>query len=205
MPEEIHYLELRQYKRAIAQADPNSNKHGIDWPAIKAAFSDWKIILLILANWSQAVPNYALKFSMPTIIKGMGYTSANAQLLTIPPYACGAIASLGFSMIADRISWRMPFIVVPQICVVIGYAILFAKAAEIKQNIALCYFAVCVACFGYVKLAYALFPCELTSCQNVSDFAWRECMEYCQLCRSGEASNLYCFTHRDGQCWWRDR
>ncbi|KAM5343563.1 hypothetical protein ACJ41O_012100 [Fusarium nematophilum] len=34
---------------------------------------------------SNALPNYAIKFNMPAVIKGMGYTSANAQLLTIPP------------------------------------------------------------------------------------------------------------------------
>ena len=106
--------------------------------------------LLIFANWSQAVPNYALKFSLPAIIKGMGYTSANAQLLTIPPYICGALSSYGFAVVADRTSWRMPFIVIPQCCVVIGYSILSAKAEHIVDNIAVCYFAVCVACFGYV-------------------------------------------------------
>lgn len=42
----------------------------------------------------------------------------------------------------------MPFIVGPQLCVVVSFAILFAKAAEIKYNIGLCYFAVCLACTG---------------------------------------------------------
>lgn len=104
--------------------------------------------LLILVNWSNAVPNYALKFTMPQIIKNMGFKSANAQLLTIPPYAVGAISSFVFSVFADRFTWRMPFIVAPQLMLVVAFSILFTKAAEITKNIALCYFAVCLACLG---------------------------------------------------------
>ncbi|KAF3914616.1 hypothetical protein AA313_de0201256 [Arthrobotrys entomopaga] len=145
--DEIRYLELRQLSRRIHLA--NSTRVTIPTKTlILDVLTDWKMVLLIFVNWSQAVPNYALKFTMPQIITNMGFTSANAQLLTIPPYTCGAISSYGFSVIADRKSWRMPFILVPQMCVIIAFAILFVKAADIKHNIALCYFAVCLSCFG---------------------------------------------------------
>ena len=104
--------------------------------------------LLILGSWSNAVPNYAMKFTMPTIVKSMGFTSAKAQLLTIPPYACGAISAYVLAHFADKSSWRMPFIVGPQMCVIIAFSILFAKAAAIQSNIGLCYFGVCLACAG---------------------------------------------------------
>lgn len=85
---------------------------------------------------------------MPQIIHNMGYTSATAQLLTIPPYAVGALAAYAFSVFADRYSWRMPFIVGPQLSLVVAFSILFTKSEDIKDNIALCYFAICLACFG---------------------------------------------------------
>jgi MFS family permease len=85
---------------------------------------------------------------MPEIIKSMGYESANAQLLTIPPYTVGALSAYGFSVFADRFSWRMPFIVTPQLSLIVAFAILFSKAADIENNIALCYFGICLACFG---------------------------------------------------------
>jgi hypothetical protein len=81
-------------------------------------------------------------------MKNMGYTSANAQLLTIPAYTVGAISAYGFAVLSDKFRWRMPFIVGPQAAVVVAYAILAAKAEDIKGNIPLCYFAVCLACFG---------------------------------------------------------
>ena len=146
-PEEIKYLELRQHTRRLHQPNEYRDKT-FDRAALVAVLTDWKIYLLVLANWSNAVPNYALKFTMPQIIQNMGFTSANAQLLTIPPYAVGAIAAYVFGVISDRSSWRMPFIVGPQLSLVVAFAILFSKAAEIKSNIALCYFAVCLSCFG---------------------------------------------------------
>ncbi|EPS38004.1 hypothetical protein H072_8259 [Dactylellina haptotyla CBS 200.50] len=145
--DEIRYLELRQLSRRIHMSSDSQNSIPTK-TLLFEVLTDWKMVLLIFVNWSQAVPNYALKFTMPQIIKNMGFTSANAQLLTIPPYSCGAISAYGFSVIADRKSWRMPFILVPQICVIIAFAILFAKAADIKNNIAICYFAVCLSCFG---------------------------------------------------------
>ncbi|RVD88953.1 uncharacterized protein DFL_003117 [Arthrobotrys flagrans] len=145
-PEEIRYLELRQLARRVSlsshQETASTGRLLLD------VLTDWKMVLLIFVNWSQAVPNYALKFTMPQIIKNMGFTSATAQLLTIPPYSCGAISAYGFSVFADRKSWRMPFILVPQVCVIVAFSIIFTKAADIKNNIAACYFAVCLSCFG---------------------------------------------------------
>lgn len=142
--DEIRYLELRQ----VANSTQGRHKKGVDWGAIASVLTDWKIYLLIFGSWSNAVPNYALKFTMPQIIKGMGFTSARAQLMTIPPYAVGAISAYVFSIFADRFTWRMPFIVVPQLAQLIAFSILFSKAPEIDDNIALCYFGVCLACFG---------------------------------------------------------
>lgn len=151
--EEIRYLELRQAARRITRPEDYRDKH-FDKKALIAVVTDWKMIFLVLANWSNAVPNYALKFTLPTIISSMGFRSANAQLLTIPPYTCGAISSYVLSVLADRYKWRMPFIVGPQTCVIIAFAILFAKADQIRSNIPLCYFGVCLACFGM----YPIFP-----------------------------------------------
>lgn len=145
--EEIRYLELRQLARRV-QAPKSHPEKSFDWQALLSVVKDWKMYLLILINWSNAVPNYALKFTMLSIIKNMGFTSANAQLLTIPPYACGAISAYILSIFAGRSAWRMPFILGPQCCVIVAYSTLFTKAADIHDNIALCYFGVCLACFG---------------------------------------------------------
>ncbi|KAI4604411.1 hypothetical protein KJ359_000549 [Pestalotiopsis sp. 9143b] len=152
-PDEMRFLQLRQAARQ-AQVPVAKSKGHFDIDALLAVICDWKMYLLIFGSWSNAVPNYAMKFTMPTIVKSMGFTSANAQLLTIPPYACGAISAYVVSVFADKCRWRMPFIVGPQVCLVVAFTILFVKAADIADNIALCYFAVCLACAGM----YPIFP-----------------------------------------------
>ncbi|SMR46440.1 unnamed protein product [Zymoseptoria tritici ST99CH_1E4] len=147
-PEEIRYLEVRQVARQARQTEDNGKK--FDFRVFKSVLLDWKIYCLILAFWSNVTPNYGLEFTMPQIMKNMGYTSANAQLLTIPAYTVGAISAYGFAVLSDRFRWRMPFIVGPQAAVAVAYAVLASKAENIKGNIPLCYFAVCLACFGYM-------------------------------------------------------
>ncbi|KAH7039565.1 major facilitator superfamily transporter [Microdochium trichocladiopsis] len=146
-PDQIRYLEARQNVRRLLAPNDFRDKH-FDKQSILSVIGDWKMYLLIFANWSNAVPNYAMKFAMPQVIKGMGYTSANAQLLTIPPYMIGAFSAFGFSFFADRITWRAPFILAPQCCLIIAFSILFSKSANVTNNVPLCYFGICLACFG---------------------------------------------------------
>ncbi|RYP73962.1 hypothetical protein DL771_003273 [Monosporascus sp. 5C6A] len=145
--DEIRYLELRQQSRRITKPS-EFREHHFDKESLFSVLTDWKIYLLILASWSNAVPNYAMKFAMPQVIKNMGYTSSNAQLLTTPPYILGAVSAFAFSIFADRYTWRMPFIIGPQLCLVVAFGILFSMSADIVKNVAVCYFGLCFACFG---------------------------------------------------------
>ncbi|SCO84588.1 related to putative tartrate transporter [Fusarium oxysporum] len=129
--DEIRYLELRQLsRRATVPMDYKENDH-FNLRLFKDILMDYKIWLLFFANWSNAVPNYAMKFTMPTILRGMGYTSSDAQLMTIPPYAIGAISAYVFAIFADN---------------------------NIEDNIAVCYFAVCLACFGRLLTISSMYP-----------------------------------------------
>lgn len=146
-PEEIRFLTLRKKSlRGRIVVDEKASK--FDWKTLFHALTDWHLYLQILNFWSNTVPNYGLKFSLPQIIKNMGYTSANAQLLSMPPYFAGAISAYGFGIVADKLRWRMPIIVMGQMLVIIGFGILFALADDIKDNIPACYFAVVLACIG---------------------------------------------------------
>lgn len=49
---------------------------------------------------------YAFSLFVPTIIKNLGYTSTHAQLLTVPPYAVAAVATVLVGYIADKTQKR---------------------------------------------------------------------------------------------------
>ncbi|ETS83944.1 hypothetical protein PFICI_05820 [Pestalotiopsis fici W106-1] len=151
-PEEIRYLELRQLAIQGNGARVREAEKSRKWQIAKSVLLDWQLYLQALVYWSNTAPNYGLKFTMPQIIKNMGFTSSNAQLLTIPPYFMGAVSAYVSAIFADRFRWRMPFIVGAQTLVMIAFIILFVKAADVKNNIAVCYFAVILSCIGFYPI-----------------------------------------------------
>jgi len=54
---------------------------------------------------------YSFTATVPTIIQQLGYSSANAQLLTIPIYVFAMIITLIFAFWSDRVQQRSPFII----------------------------------------------------------------------------------------------
>lgn len=85
---------------------------------------------------------------MPSITKSMGYSSSQAQLLTIPPYVAGAISAVTLSKLADRFNWRMPFILGPMTSVLVGFCILLPLAKNIENQIPAYYIGVMLICIG---------------------------------------------------------
>jgi MFS family permease len=163
------------------QVNADGKKERVKWGVIGQVAKDWQIYLQAMIFASNAVPNYELKFTMPQILKDskfttqylpsvltkitVGFTNTTAQLMTAPPYACGAISALVSSLLADRYTWRMPFIAIAQALLIVAYAILFAKAEAIKDNVALCYFAVHIACIGI----YPILPgCNAWTINNLA-------------------------------------
>lgn len=61
---------------------------------------------------------------LPAIIRGMGYSNVNAQLLTVPVYVVGAISILTMAKFGDKFKMRSPFIIGSFTLQLIGYVIL---------------------------------------------------------------------------------
>lgn len=118
------------------------------WPILRSVLTDWQIYLQSLVFMSSAVPNYALKFTMPQIILNMAFSSTQAQLLTAPPYICGAVSAVASAVLADRLTWRLPFIAGPQVFLVAAYSTLFWLSGDTKGNVAACYFCVHLSTVG---------------------------------------------------------
>jgi sugar phosphate permease len=151
--EEIRYLEVRQLavpgRRHHGQEEADKN---FSWKMLVNVLGDWQMYMLAIIYLSSTGPNYALKFTMPQIINNMGYQASTAQLLTIPPYTVGVLATITSAWIADRYTWRMPFIVLADICILVAHAILYVYGPTQKNHIPACYFALCLACVGFYPI-----------------------------------------------------
>lgn len=89
---------------------------------------------------------YSLSYSLPTIVKLLGYSAANAQLLTIPIYLFGCILTVINAILSDRSGIRAPFIIVPMALTIIGLIICLAVSSESKPGVI--YFALFLVAGG---------------------------------------------------------
>jgi MFS family permease len=147
---ERRYLVLQNViKNAGRGTSDNGEKADkFKWVYLKDLLTDYKVYLQAWILFTASVCAYGLKFTMPSITKSMGYTSSQAQLMTIPPYVAGAISAVGLSKLSDRYQRRAPFIFGQMAIVTLGFAILLALAPNIKHQIPACYIGVVLVCIG---------------------------------------------------------
>lgn len=111
---------LKLDKQSSAEFEVFSTK------SIQAAFKDYKMYLGMLIYMGCDMPLYAFSLFLPKIIKDMGYEDTQAQLLTVPPYACAAVLTVIVGFVADRTRQRGLCNICVSIIGIIGFATLIA-------------------------------------------------------------------------------
>ena len=88
-----------------------------------ACLRDWKIWLFMLAYFG--ADNTASSFAsfQPTIVQGLGYTSSQANVMTIPVYMVALVLALSAAYLSDRLKMRYPFTVLATCLSITGWAI----------------------------------------------------------------------------------
>lgn len=119
---------------------------------VMAVLKEGHLYLQALVFSGAAIPLYGIKFTMPQIVKNMGFTSTKAQLMTAPPYVVGAISALISAWFADKLTWRMPFLVGPMLVLIAGFATLFAVSGDIASKVGPAYFALFLVTTGIYPL-----------------------------------------------------
>ncbi|KAH6611729.1 major facilitator superfamily domain-containing protein [Chaetomium sp. MPI-SDFR-AT-0129] len=97
------------------------------WNNVFSALGDPKSWLYGMSFHFMSLPLYTFSLFLPTIIKDLGYKAANAQLLTIPPYALAFVLTVGVAVLSERTNQRAIFIIGSAVLAIIGYIILIAN------------------------------------------------------------------------------
>ncbi|KAF1941294.1 MFS transporter [Clathrospora elynae] len=129
-PDTVTWLskEEREFIQARLKADSDAtNEEAFSWSEVLVAAKDIKIWLYALAFHTMSLPLYTLSLFLPTIIKDMGYTAAQSQLLTIPPYAVATMFTIFWAIASERYARRAFFIIFTSSLAIIGYIILLAN------------------------------------------------------------------------------
>ena len=91
----------------------------------------------------------------PTIIRDLGYSAVNAQLLSVPPFACAGVSTMIICFFSDRLHLRGPFVVLCATISMIGYIIAYTTSQPGPGYVAIVLAASGVFPSGPVLLAWA--------------------------------------------------
>ncbi|KAL2841991.1 major facilitator superfamily domain-containing protein [Aspergillus pseudodeflectus] len=116
------------------------------WKYVWEAVSDYQIWIGVVAFWGILVPLYGISFFLPSIIRDLGYSSSNAQLLTVPIYITAAVIAVGSAWLSDRAKKRSPFLIFHCSCIIIGFAIVMASTGKGVPGVV--YFGIFLAVSG---------------------------------------------------------
>ncbi|KAJ5094408.1 hypothetical protein N7456_010269 [Penicillium angulare] len=119
---------LDDSRATTTSAEQLEEKSAFDLKQIKAAFRDWQTIFHAINYWGMACAVYALSLFLPTIIKGLGYSSTNAQLLTIPVYFTASVCCVVVGYFSDRLGQRSLFSLGCYVAVFVGFLIAVAPS-----------------------------------------------------------------------------
>lgn len=117
----------RAYIHARLKGDSDAtNDEKFTWGNVASALKDYKCWMYGFGFHTMSLPLYTLSLFLPTIIKQLGYTAAQAQLLTVPPYAVATILTVVVAVFSEKTKKRAPFIIGSTSISIIGYIILLS-------------------------------------------------------------------------------
>lgn len=123
-PKFLSREETTEVQRRLVDDAGGVLAEGIRGKYIRQALFDWKIWMHMGIFLAGFCPIYSLSLFSPTIIKGMGYTANNAQLMSVPPYVCACVFTVAASFAADRVRQRGVFLLAAQVTAIAGFALL---------------------------------------------------------------------------------
>jgi sugar phosphate permease len=124
------------------KADRTSLADEFDLKYAKHALTDWKIYVHMLITIGIYTPLYSISLFLPTIVKNMGYTAEQSQLMTVPPYALACCFTIAAGYLADKAKQRGVFMAAFEISAIIGFAML-ASSGKASIQYTGTFFAAC--------------------------------------------------------------
>ncbi|KAK1624428.1 inner membrane transport protein yfaV [Colletotrichum phormii] len=147
-PEEIRFLEIQHFIKQGGRFQDEKQEDKFKWHDLKAVVTNWRLYMQAWTLLATSACSYGTKFTLPTITKAMGFNNTAAQLMTVPPYFCGAASAIFFARLSDRYYWRMPFVAIPMGLITIGYGVIISFKGDLSGNIAGAMVGFIITCMG---------------------------------------------------------
>ncbi|KAH7013237.1 major facilitator superfamily domain-containing protein [Ilyonectria destructans] len=99
---------------------------------------DWKLWSVLVLNICASVPSGAFPVFLPLVLQGLGYESILANLMTVPPFVCGAIGLYIFAFSSDHRKERGYHIMGGVLVAITGLVLTVTVPSCTGKYIALC-------------------------------------------------------------------
>lgn len=161
-PESSKYLSDEERELAIArfsarQSDMSYRKK-FRWSGFRRAITDYKIYLSGVIYLGVNLTLSSVAGFLPTIIASLGYKDADAQLYTVPPYACATVFMIVLSYLSDRVHCHGLFVAGTMTTSCIGWIIMLTVVTDHHAR----YFATFLVVMG----SFAAVPLMLSWVSN---------------------------------------
>jgi MFS family permease len=100
-----------------------------------AALGDWKIYVHMMITIGIYTPLYSVSLFLPTIVKGMGYSNHQSQLMSVPPYVVACLFTISAGWLADKYKQRGIFMLGFEAVSVVGFAMLLSTGNPVVQYV----------------------------------------------------------------------
>jgi len=128
---------------------PDAPTYIFRWSDVIAAAKDRKTWLMCMMFWwGGSVPTYSLSYTLPTMVKNLGYSAVKAQAMTTPPYIFATCVCVFVGWASDRYQKRFVAIMSSYTLGLIGIIILWITVHHVHLS-GLSYFAIFLAAAGF--------------------------------------------------------
>ncbi|KAG9683638.1 high-affinity nicotinic acid transporter, partial [Aureobasidium melanogenum] len=120
------FLNAEEKAIMVARKQRNLVTRGTEefsWSHVRVAFTDPIIYIASASFFSASIALFGFGTFLPTIIKGLGYTSLQANYLTIPVYVFATLTLITATFTSDKLKKRAAVLAVLPIAPIIGYII----------------------------------------------------------------------------------
>lgn len=119
----------RVLRRLAADKQASAKVETFKWKYFWQSVKDWKTTAFAIVYMGADGSLYAFALFVPTIIKGMNpqYSSTTTNLLSVPPYAVAAVATIFIGWLADRTKQRGYCNIGMSLFGIVGFAMLLGS------------------------------------------------------------------------------
>lgn len=88
-----------------------------------------EVVLTLSRTASLLIPIYAIALFTPTIINELGFSAANAQLLSVPVFVAGCVFTILVGIYSDIHKLRGPYVIAGAFVSLVGYTVLYTQTS----------------------------------------------------------------------------